>query len=42
MESFGFKESNFDGQWRILPKILRFQVVRLFKACLGKFDIHGI
>jgi hypothetical protein len=35
---FGFKESNFDGQRRILP----FQVVRHFKALSEKFDILGI
>jgi hypothetical protein len=39
---FGVKESDFDGQRRILPKILPFQVVRLFKALSEKFDILGI
>jgi hypothetical protein len=39
---FGVKESNFDGQRRILPKILPFQVVRHFKALSKKFDILGI
>jgi hypothetical protein len=39
---FGFKESNFDGQQRILPKILPFQVVRHFKALSEKFDILDI
>jgi hypothetical protein len=39
---FGFKESNFDGQRRIFPEILPFQVVRHFKALSEKFDILGI
>jgi hypothetical protein len=39
---FGVKESDFDGQWPILAKILPFQVIRHFKALLEKFDIFGI
>jgi hypothetical protein len=39
---FDVKESDFDGQWRIFPKILPFQVVRRFKALSEKFDILGI
>jgi hypothetical protein len=39
---FDVKESDFDGQWRIFPKILPFQVVRHFKALSEKFDILGI